>query len=69
MKNFCLKIINLHQYLNKVKKRELQKNLFDYIGAGTISPQFLINKLYEEKNMKLDINFIELKSFYRKKFF
>ena len=51
----------------RLKKRELQKNLFDFIGAGTISPQFLINKLYEEENTKLDINFINLESFYRKK--
>ncbi len=51
----------------RLKKRELQKNLFDYIGAGTVSPKFLINKSYEEENMKLDINFIDLKPFYRKK--
>ena len=51
----------------RLKKRELQKNLFDFIGAGTISPQFLINKLYEEENTKLDINFINLEPFYRKK--
>ena len=36
----------------RLKNRELQKNLFDFIGAGTISPKFLIKKLYEEENMK-----------------
>ena len=51
----------------RVKKRELQKNLFDYIGAGTVSPDFLINKLYKEENTKLDIDFINLKAFYKKK--
>ena len=47
--------------------RELQKNLFDYVGAGTISPQFLIKKLYEEENKKLEVEFIDLDSFYKKK--
>ena len=28
----------------RLKLRELQKNLFDYIGAGTTSPQFLTTK-------------------------
>ena len=51
----------------RFKKRELKKNLFDYIGAGTISPKFLINKLYKEENTKLDIDFINLNTFYKKK--
>ena len=36
----------------KLRGRELQKNLFDYIGAGTTSPKFLTKKLYEEENSK-----------------
>ena len=51
----------------RLKGRELQKNLFDYIGAGTVSPRFLIKKLYEEENKKLEIEFINLKNFYKKK--
>ena len=51
----------------RLRGRELQKNLFDYIGAGTISPNFLISKLYEEENKKLEIEFINLKTFYQKK--
>ncbi len=51
----------------RLKGRELQKNLFDYIGAGTVSPQFLVKKLYEEENKKLEIEFIDLKNLYRKK--
>ena len=51
----------------RLRGRELQKSLFDYMGAGTISPQFLISKLYEEENKKLEINFINLKNFYKKK--
>ena len=51
----------------RLRGRELQKNLFDYIGAGTISPKFLVKKLFEEENKKLEIDFINLKSFYKKK--
>ena len=55
------------QFELRLKNRELQKNLFDYIGAGTVSPKFLIKKLYEEENKKLEIEFISLKDFYKKK--
>ena len=51
----------------KLRGRELQKNLFDYIGAGTVSPKFLIKKLYEEETKKLKIEYLDLKNFYRKK--
>ena len=55
------------QFEQRLKSREVQKNLFDYIGAGTVSPQFLVNKLYEEENKKLEIEFINLKNFYKNK--
>ena len=51
----------------RLKGRELQKSLFDYIGAGTTSPQFLIEKIYEEENKILEIKFIDLENFYKKK--
>ena len=51
----------------RLKNRELQKNLFDYVGAGSISPKFLINKFFIEENKKLDLEFINLKNFYKKK--
>ena len=51
----------------RLKERELQKSLFDYMGAGTVSPQFLINRLYEEENKKLEVDFINLENFYKKK--
>ena len=51
----------------RLRGRELQKNLFDYIGAGSVSPKFLIDKLYKEENKKLEIEFVNLDSFYKKK--
>ena len=55
------------QFEKRLKDREEQKNLFDYIGAGTVSPRFLVKRLYEEENKKLDIEFIDLNNFYSKK--
>ena len=52
----------------RLKSRELQKNLFDFIGAGTSTPQFLINKLFEEENKKLELQYISLDKFYKSKF-
>ena len=51
----------------RLRGRELQKNLFDYIGAGTKSPKFLIKKLYEEENRELELEYIDLINFYKKK--
>ena len=52
----------------RLKDRELQKNLFDYIGAGIVLPQFLIEKTYQEENSKINLEFLNLNSFYKKKF-
>ena len=51
----------------RLKKRELQKDLFDYMGAGTKSPTFLIKKLFEEENKKIDIEYLSLENLYSKK--
>ena len=50
----------------RLKNNELQKQLFTYIGGGTKTPDFLINKYYKEKNKKLDIDYIKLDKFYKK---
>ena len=50
----------------RLRDREQQKKLFDLIGAGTVSPRFLVNKLYELENKKLNIDFINLENFYKK---
>ncbi len=55
------------QFELRLKNRELQKNLFSFVGAGTVTPKFLIKKLYEEENRKLEIDFINLNAFYKKK--
>ena len=58
--------ISAPTFERRLKEREQQKNLFDFIGAGTVSPKFLISKLFETENKKLELNFINLDNFYKK---
>ena len=51
----------------KLKNRELQKHLFDIIGAGTITPEFLIKKKFEDENKSLDLEYFEMENLYKKK--
>ena len=51
----------------KLKNRELQKHLFDIIGAGTITPNFLIEEKYEENNKTLSLKYFNMKGLYKNK--
>ena len=51
----------------QLKNRELQKHLFDLIGAGTITPNFLIKKKFEEQNKTLDIEYFAMSNQYKAK--
>tara|TARA_B100000579_G_scaffold426061_1_gene432724 strand:- start:4 stop:1425 length:1422 start_codon:yes stop_codon:yes gene_type:complete len=51
----------------KLKNRELQKHLFDFIGAGTITPNFLIDKKFEENNKTLGIEYFDMENLYKSK--
>ena len=51
----------------QLKNRELQKHLFDFIGAGTITPDFLIKKKFEEENKSLELEYFAMENFYKDK--
>ena len=51
----------------QLKNRELQKHLFDFIGAGTITPNFLTKKKFEEENKSLDLEYFAMENFYKNK--
>ena len=51
----------------QLKNRELQKHLFDIIGAGTITPDFLVQKKFEEENKTLDIEYFAMDNIYKAK--
>ncbi len=54
-------------YETRLKDSITQKNLFDYIGSGTVTPKFLAEKFYQEQNRKIELEFINLNSFYVQK--
>ncbi len=56
--------IDAPTFEKRLKNRELQKNLFNYISGGIYSPLFLTKKTYEDETRKLDIKYIDLKEFY-----
>jgi peptidyl-prolyl cis-trans isomerase D len=51
----------------QLKNRELQKHLFDIIGAGTITPDFQIKKKFEEENKSLELEYFAMENFYKDK--
>ena len=54
-------------YELQLKHRELQKHLFDFIGAGTITPNFFTKKKFEEENKSLDLEYFTMENLYKKK--
>jgi peptidyl-prolyl cis-trans isomerase D len=54
-------------YELQLKNKELQKHLFDFIGAGTITPEFLLVKKFEEENKSLNLEYFPMKNFYKNK--
>ena len=51
----------------QLKNRELQKHLFDFIGAGTITPDFLTKKKFEDENKSLNLEYFAMQNLYKKK--
>ena len=51
----------------KLKNQGLQKHLFDFIGAGTITPEFLIESKFEENNKTLSIEYFDMENLYKNK--
>ena len=55
-------------YERKVKESKLQKDLFDYVGGGIKSPEFLTKNYYQEDTKQINIEYIDLKNYYEKSF-
>ena len=49
----------------KLKNQGLQKHLFDFIGAGTVTPKFLIESKFEENNKSLAIEYFDMENLYK----
>ncbi len=59
--------ISAPMFEKKIRGDELQKKLFDYIAAGTIMPNFLMEKTFEDENKTIEIDYVDLNNFYKKK--
>ena len=51
----------------QLKNRELQKQLFDFIGSGTITPDFLITDKFEQENKTINLEYFAMSKFYKSK--
>jgi len=51
----------------ELKNRELQKYLFDFIGAGTITPDFLVQKNFEDEYKILNLEYFDMEKLYKNK--
>ena len=49
-----------------LKNNELKKELFSYVGGGIKTPFFLTNNTFKQQTGKLEIDFINLNSIYKK---
>ena len=59
--------INASDFEKRLKNRELEKKLFFLLNGGIKTPEFVIKKYYEYENRKIDLRFINLDNFYKKK--
>ena len=55
------------QFEKNFKENEFQEELFNYLGSGIKSPDFLINNIFEEETKKINVEFINLENVYSKK--
>ena len=59
--------ISATEFEMRLKKNELEKKLFYYIGGGIKSPFFITNKFFKEQESKIDLEYINLNDAYLKK--
>ena len=60
--------ISASEFEDRLKKKELQTVLFNYISGGLIIPKFLVDKKYGNENKTVALNFVSLDQNYKKKF-
>ena len=60
-------ILNASDFEKRLKNRELEKKLFFLLNGGINTPEFIVKKYYKYENSKIDLRFINLDNFYKKK--
>ena len=59
--------VNASDFEKRLKNRELEKKLFFLLNGGIKTPEFVVKKYYKYENSKIDLRFINLDNFYKKK--
>ena len=59
--------LNASDFERRLKNRELEKKLFFLLNGGINTPEFVVKKYYKYENSKIDLRFINLDNFYKKK--
>ena len=59
--------ISAPEFEMRLKKNELERKLFYYIGGGIKSPFFITNKFFNEQESKINLEYINLNNAYLKK--
>ena len=59
--------VNASDFEKRLKNRELEKKLFFFLNGGINAPEFVVKKYYKYENSKIDLRFINLDNFYKKK--
>ena len=52
------------EFEQRVKKNELKKKLFYYVGGGIKSPFFFVNNTYKEQKSKINLEYLNLNNAY-----
>ena len=58
---------NAGLFEENLKQNQLKKNLFSYISGGIKSPYFQTNKIYIDQNKKIEVSYLNLNNYYKKK--
>ena len=59
--------ISASEFEKRLRKRELEKMLFNYYGSGLYIPEYLVNYFNYSKNRSIDVKYVSLESNYKKK--
>ena len=59
--------LTANEFEKNFRENEFQEELFNYLGGGIDSPNFLINNIYEDENKKIEVEFINLEKSYLQK--
>ena len=60
--------INAVNFEKRLKQNITQRNLFQYVSGGIVSPNFLVKNLFLENTRQINIEFINLEENYKKEF-